>query len=112
MPARQERGRVHGGQPSRARVADHDCLHAVDSVHADDVGVCHHRKPTPVCVRGSAEASPRALRRSRVAGTQHDEHAPAVPHGVDSRGERGSAATGHDEVDGSGHVFDDSDAHP
>ena len=110
MPG-QERGRIHGGQPSRARVADHDCLHTIDSVHADDVGVRHHRKLTTVCVRGPAETSANALHRSRIAGTQHDEHTAAAPHGVDSRGDRGSAATGHDEVDGSRHAFDDSDAH-
>ena len=84
-------------------MTDDDRLHAIDSVHADDLGVRHHRKLAVVSVRGSAEASAKALHHSRVARTQHDEHAQAAPHSVDSRSECGSVVTGDDEIDGSGH---------
>jgi hypothetical protein len=64
--ARQECGRVHSAQPARSRVAHDDCLHATDSVHADDFCVRHHRQLT---LRGLAEAS-QARHHSRTARTQ------------------------------------------
>src|SRR5687767_8733084 len=59
--ARQERGCVHGAQASRPRVTDNDRLHAIDSVHAHDFGVRHDGKQADVSVRGSVEASAKAL---------------------------------------------------
>jgi hypothetical protein len=77
-------------------VTDDDCLHRIDSVHADDFGIRHHRHLT---MRGSAEAS-NAWHDSRVARTQHDEHMLAAPHSVPRRSECGFLVTGYDEIDG------------
>jgi hypothetical protein len=99
--ARQERGGVYGVQASGSYVPDDDRFHAIDSVNADDFGVRHHRQPTVVRIRGSVEASAKALRRSRAARTQHNQHAPAALHRVGGGGERGPVVAGQDEIDGS-----------
>jgi hypothetical protein len=96
MRLRQKRARVHGAQAAGSRVTDDDGLDAIDTVDADDFCVGHHRHLT---IRGSAEAS-QAGHRSRIVGTQHDEHALATPHGIHGRGHGGSRVAGHDEVDG------------
>jgi hypothetical protein len=84
-------------------VADDDRLHDIDSVNANHFGVRHHRKSTVVRVRGPAEPPANALHRSRVAGTQDDQHASPALHRVNSRSECLSIVTGHHEIDGSGH---------
>src|ERR1051326_926203 len=99
----QKSGRVHGAQVSRPRVTNDDRLDAIESVNADDLGLRHYCKPTAVRVRGSAEASAKALRRSRAARTQHHQHALTAMDGVDSRNQCGSAVTAHNEIDRSGH---------
>src|SRR4051794_17208174 len=39
---RHERRRVHRGQTAGRGMTDDDCLHAVDSVRANNLGTCHH----------------------------------------------------------------------
>ena len=80
-----------------------DCLHCIDSVHADDFGARHHAKLTGVGARRFAQVSPKSLRLSRIARTQDDEHSSAAPEGIDSRSARGPAIAADDEIDGSGH---------
>jgi len=83
-------------------VANHDCLNATNSVRADDFSVRHHCNLTSVCLRRSAKASAKALRRSHAARTQNHQHASSALHSVESRGERSSIVTGHDQIDTSG----------
>ena len=93
-------------------MTDDDCLHCIDSVHADDFGTRHHPKLTGVRARRLAQASPKSLRLSRIARTQDDENSSAAPEGVDSRGARGPAIAADDEIDGSGHCADLAAAGP
>jgi hypothetical protein len=83
-------------------VANDDCLHATDSVRADNFSVRYHCK-LAVRLRRPAEAPAKALRRSRAARTQHHQHASSALHSVESRGERSSIVTDHDEIDTSRH---------
>jgi hypothetical protein len=94
--AQQECGRVHSAQPARSRVTHDDCLHATDSVRADDLSVRHHRQLT-FC--GSAEAS-QARHHSRTTRTQDDEHTLAAPHSINGRSDGGILVAGHNEIDG------------
>ena len=80
-----------------------DCLHCVDSVHANDFGTRHHRQLTGSRAPRLAKASLQSSRLSRIARTQDDEHASAGPEGIDSRRARGAAIAADDEIDGSGH---------
>ena len=87
-------------------MTDDDCLHCIDSVHADDFGIRHHPELTGVRSRRLAQPSPKSLRLSRIARTQDDEHSSAVTEGIDSRRARGGAIAADDEVDGSIHCVD------
>ena len=93
-------------------MTDDDCLHSIDSVHADDFGTRHHPKPTGVRTHRLAKASPKPSRLSRVAGTQDDENASAVPEGIDSRSACAPAITADYEIDSSGHCVDFAAAGP
>lgn len=89
-----------------------DCLDCIDSVHADDFGTRHHAKLTRVRPCRLAEASPKPLRLSRVAGTQDDENASAAPKGIDSRSACAPSVAADDEIDGSHHRVDLAAAGP
>jgi len=84
-------------------MTDDDCLHCLDSVHADDFGIRYHRKVTGVRSRRLADASPKPLRLPRIAGTQDDKHASAAPEDVDGRSACVPSIAADDEIDGSGH---------
>ena len=87
-------------------MTDDDCLHCINSVHADDFGIRHHPKLTGVRARRLAQGSPKSLRLSRIVRTQDDENPSAAPEGIDSCSARGSAIAADDEIDGSGHGVD------
>jgi hypothetical protein len=93
--ARQECRRVHGTQAARSHVTDDDGLHAVDSVHADDFCVRHHRQLIP---RGSAQAS-QAWHYS-AARMQDNEHTLAAPQSINGRSDGGSLVAIDNEIDG------------
>jgi hypothetical protein len=66
----------------------------MDSIHADDFCIRHHRQLTR---RGSAEAS-QTWHHSRVVRRQHDEHTLATLHSIHGRSGC-SLVAGHDEID-------------
>lgn len=101
--ARPERGRVHGAYASRPHIADEHRLHALDSVHADDLGVRPYRAPTLSGGRGSAESKAKRARGPGVARPHHDEKALAVPERPDRDGEKRPTVTGENEIDGAAH---------
>lgn len=91
---------------------DDDRLHGVDAVHADDFGARHHPEAAGRRASRLAQASPKSLRLSRIAGPQDDENASAAAEGIDSRSARGPAVAADDEIDGSGHCVDLAAAGP
>jgi hypothetical protein len=68
----------------------------MDSVHADDFCVRHHRR---LILRGSAQAS-QAWHYSRTGRTQDNEHTLAAPHSINGRGDRRCLVAGHNQIDG------------
>jgi hypothetical protein len=94
--ARQECGRVQGTQSACSHVTDDDGLHAVDSVHADDFCVRHHRQLIP---GGSAQAS-QASHHSRTDRTQDNEHTLAAPQSINGCSDGGSLVASDNEIDG------------
>jgi hypothetical protein len=64
------------------------------AVHTDDFGVRDHCELTVVRVRRLAEASPQPSHVPLVASRQHDEHALAALHGVDTCGGRARLVAG------------------
>jgi hypothetical protein len=68
----------------------------MDSVHADDFCVRHHRQ---LILRGSAQAS-QAWHSSRTGRTQDNEHTLAAPHSINGRTDCCCLAAGHNEIDG------------
>ncbi|HKS63338.1 MAG TPA: hypothetical protein VJT13_16670 [Xanthobacteraceae bacterium] len=90
-------------QASRPHVTDDGRFNAIDSVHADDFGIRHHRHAAAACVRCRAEASTKTSPHSRIASTQHDEDALAALQSIGRRSECGAAAASNDEVYGWAH---------
>jgi hypothetical protein len=68
----------------------------MDSVHADDFCVRHHRQ---LILRGSAQAS-QAWHCSRTGRTQHNEHTLAAPQSINGRSDGGALVAGRNEIDG------------
>ena len=84
-------------------MTDDDCLHSVDSVHADNFGTCHDPELTAVGTRSLRTVPPKPSRCSRVGRTQDDENALAALQSDDSGSARGAAVAGDDEIDRSDH---------
>lgn len=93
-------------------MADDDDFDAIDAVHAHDCGVRRHHQLTVVGVRDFVETAANTPAHSRVAGTQHDEYALAAMQSPGGGGERAVAAPGNDEVDGSDHCVNRTEARP
>jgi hypothetical protein len=93
-------------------MSDDDCLHCIDSVHADDLGTRHHPELTGVRARRLAQASPKSSCLSRIAGTHDDENSSAAPEGIDRRSACAPAIAADDEIDGSAHCVGLSEAGP
>lgn len=98
-----EGGRIHGAKAPRSRGTHDDGFHTVDAVHADDLGVGHHRQADDVGVHRVAQVATKTPRRSPLAGSQHDEDAPPAPQRRGGGGERAAAATFDHQVDGTAH---------
>jgi hypothetical protein len=82
-------------------MTDDDCLHSVDSVHADNLGTYQDTQLTAPGPYRSTKGSSKASRRSRVGRTQDDKNALASPQSDDSGSARSAGvAGGNDEIDG------------
>jgi len=81
------------------RVTDDDCLHSVDSVHADNLGTGDDPELTAAGTHGFNEGSPKASGCSRVGRTQDNEDALAALQRADSSRARGAAVARDDQVD-------------
>lgn len=99
--AREKRGRIHGRHATRRGVTDEDCLHSVDSVHADNLGTGDDSELTGSFTLSFAEATPKLPRESCVGGAQDYENVVASLQSAEGGSARGVA--GDDKIHGSGH---------
>ena len=80
-------------------MTDDDCLHSVDSVHADNLGTCQDSELTAPGPYGSTKNSSKASRRSRVGRTQDDKNALASPQRADRSRAHRAAIARDDKID-------------
>jgi len=107
---RYERGRVDRPQATRGHATEDDCLHPVDSVHADDFCPCDDAELITIGPRGLEKVPAKTSRSSRVIRMQDDQNALAALESADGSGASGSSVAGDDEIDGHDHSLSGSAA--